>query len=296
MANQKGLTPVHFFSHGSTMMLGEESESANYWKACGDAALANGIEHVIMMGAHWAALGDAIEVSGHPKPGKSPVAYVRPEVYEPYDLNPDLPMSRRVCDILQKAGFKASVNDKFDWIHDTYLILIRMFPGGCPPTTIISMNARYDPHYHMKVGSSLRSLRKERILFIGSGGAVHNLYRNQWAPMIRYRDNFGFSTPPEKWALDFRQEFKNALIGDDLGGNPGRTGGPALRKRVTALMKLPGYRDAHATDDHFMSAMFVAGLCGDWDDVGMYGELGAETWELTNMCNSQFTLGKWVEV
>jgi len=49
MAPQKPLTPVHFFSHGSTMMLGEESESANYWKACGDAALANGIEHVIMM-------------------------------------------------------------------------------------------------------------------------------------------------------------------------------------------------------------------------------------------------------
>jgi hypothetical protein len=43
------LTPVHFFSHGSTMMLGEESQSATYWKACGDAAIANGIEHVVMM-------------------------------------------------------------------------------------------------------------------------------------------------------------------------------------------------------------------------------------------------------
>ena len=42
-------TPVHFFSHGSTMMLGEESESATYWKKCGDEALANGIEHVVMM-------------------------------------------------------------------------------------------------------------------------------------------------------------------------------------------------------------------------------------------------------
>lgn len=42
-------TPVHFFSHGSTMMLGEESESADYWKKCGDEALANGIKGVIMM-------------------------------------------------------------------------------------------------------------------------------------------------------------------------------------------------------------------------------------------------------
>lgn len=274
------------------MMLGEESESAAYWKKCGDAALANGIEHVVMMGAHWAALGDAIEVAANPKPNKSPVAYVHPSKYEPYVLNPDLPMANRVCDILKSAGFNASLNEKFDWIHDTYLILIRMFPNGCPPTTLISMNALYDPHYHMKVGASLRSLRSEKILFVGSGGAVHNLYRNKWAPMMRYRDNFGFLTPPEKWALDFKQEFSDAFI---CAGNKavGKTGGPALRRRATALMKLPGYREAHATDDHFMSAMFVAGLCGAWEDEGIKGELGAEDWELTNMCNSQFTLGEW---
>lgn len=44
-----GLAPVHFFSHGSTAMLGEESKSADYWKACGDAALDNGIKHVVVM-------------------------------------------------------------------------------------------------------------------------------------------------------------------------------------------------------------------------------------------------------
>lgn len=42
-------SPVHFFSHGSTMMLGEESSSADYWKKCGDEALANGIKGVVMM-------------------------------------------------------------------------------------------------------------------------------------------------------------------------------------------------------------------------------------------------------
>ena len=42
-------TPIHFFSHGSTMMLGEESSSADYWKKCGDDALANGIKGVVMM-------------------------------------------------------------------------------------------------------------------------------------------------------------------------------------------------------------------------------------------------------
>lgn len=46
---QEALSPVHLFSHGSTMMLGEDSASARYWERCGEEALAHGIEHVVMM-------------------------------------------------------------------------------------------------------------------------------------------------------------------------------------------------------------------------------------------------------
>jgi hypothetical protein len=47
--DRKPMAPVHLFSHGTTMMLGEEHASAKYWERCGDEALANGIEHVVMM-------------------------------------------------------------------------------------------------------------------------------------------------------------------------------------------------------------------------------------------------------
>ena len=43
------MAPVHFFSHGSTMMLGEESASARYWEKMGDEALKQGVQHVIIM-------------------------------------------------------------------------------------------------------------------------------------------------------------------------------------------------------------------------------------------------------
>lgn len=278
-------TPVHFFSHGSTMMLGEESSSASYWKACGDDALAHGIKGVVMMGAHWDASGDRIEVSGNPKPEKSPVGYVHPSKYVHYKLNPDIPTSKRVTDMLKTGGFNASLNEKFDWIHDTFLILIRMFPDGCPPTTIVSMNASYDPHYHMRVGACLRPLREQGYLVIGTGGAVHNLYRNMWDPMVKYRDNFAQIAPPEKTLLEFRQSVEDALC---------RNRGPRLRRAVTRLMKHPLYRDAHGTDDHFMAACFVAGAAGDWEDENFEGGvLGTETWELSQMCNSQFTIGVW---
>lgn len=220
----------------------------------------------------------------NPQPDKSPVAYVHPSKYVDYKLNPDLKTAERCVSLLSDAGFNASANPTFDWIHDTYLVLIRMFPDGCPPTTLISMNARFDPHFHMKVGQTLRCLRKEGYLIIGSGGAVHNLYRNHWAPMVNYSDNFAQEKPPEPWALEFRQAVEDVIANNS---------GPQLRRGMTRLMKHPLYRDAHATDDHFMAAMFVAGAAGDEEDEGVYGVLEAETWELRNMCNSQFTFGAW---
>lgn len=220
----------------------------------------------------------------NPKPGKSPVAYVHPSKYVDYELNPDLETAERCISLLADAGFNVSGNPSFDWIHDTYLVLIRAFPNKCPPTTLISMNARFDPHFHLKVGQTLRCLRKEGYLIIGSGGAVHNLYRNYWAPMVNYSENFAQETPPEPWALEFRQAVEDVITNNS---------GPQLRRAMSRLMKHPLYRDAHATDDHFMSAMFVAGAVGDEEDEGVYGVLEAETWELTNMCNSQFTFGKW---
>ncbi|KKY16835.1 putative aromatic ring-opening dioxygenase family protein [Phaeomoniella chlamydospora] len=277
-------TPVHFFSHGSTMMLGEESDSANYWKKCGDEALANGIKGVIIMGAHWDCLADNIQIATNPSPNKSPVAYVHPSKYFDYKLNPDIPTANRCVELLKSAGFNCTGNSNFDWIHDTYLILIRMFPNGCPPTVIVSLNSRFDPHFHMKVGATLRPLRDENYLIIGSGGAVHNLYRNKWQPMLRYRDNFAMVTPPEAWALEFRQAVQDVIT---------KNSGPQLRRAMTRLMKHPQYRDAHATDDHFMAAMFVAGAAGGDEDKGVSGELFAEDWELTNMCNSQYTWGSW---
>jgi len=217
-------------------------------------------------------------------PGKSPVAYVDPKCFVDYQINASKDLGAKCITLLKKDGFKVEANDTFDYIHDTYLVLIRMFPEGCPPVTVVSMNARFDPHYHMKIGATLRPLRYDNVLLIGSGGAVHNLYRNHWADMIIYRDNFAQPVPPEAWALEFRQAFADAMTGNS---------GPRLRRAITRLMKHPLYRDAHATDDHFMSALFVAGAAGAKEDEGTKNVMTAECWELVNMCNTQFQLGEW---
>lgn len=100
------------------------------------------------------------------------------------------------------------------------------------------MNAFYDPHVHMKIGSALRPLREEGYLLIGTGGAVHNLYRNVWEPMILHRDNFAQLHPPEKPMLEFRQSVEDCFT---------QNRGPALRRSITRLMKHPDFRNAHVS-------------------------------------------------
>jgi aromatic ring-opening dioxygenase catalytic subunit (LigB family) len=211
---------------------------------------------------------------------------VNPALYVDWKPNPDLSTAERCMTMLAAEGFNVGPNPNFEWIHDTFMVLIKMFPDftKCPPVTIISMNARYDPWYHVKVGAVLRLLRKEGYLFVGTGGAVHNLYRNSWANMLLYRESLGQEVPPESWALNFRQACEDVVT---------KNRGPALRKAMIRLMQHPAYREAQATDDHWMPALFAAGAAGDWEDESEPNVLAAETWELVNMCNSQFTFGTW---
>lgn len=279
---------MHFFSHGTTRMLAEDTESSAYWKKCGDEALAHGVQGIVIMGAHWGCAGDGIQIATNPAPNKTVCQLVQPSRYESWKPNPDLKTAQRCMKMLREEGFTVSEAREFTWIHDTYLILIHMFPDAakCPPTTIISMNARFDPHFHIKVGAALRPLRNEKYLIIGTGGAVHNLYRNDWGIMLRYHESLSQETPPQPWALDFRQAMEDAIT---------KNSGPNLRAAMARLMRHPQYRDAHATDDHFMPALFCAGAAGGWHDVGQSNVLAAETWELTNMCNSQFSFGSYAE-
>jgi hypothetical protein len=94
-------------------------------------------------------------------------------------------------------------------------------------------------------------------------------------------DNFAMETALNRAMPDFRQEFEDVLM---------KESGSELRRAVIALINGPGYQDAHSTDDYFTASMFVAGLCGSFEDVSLPAKLGVEDWELCNMCNSQFTL------
>ncbi|KAE8136112.1 Extradiol ring-cleavage dioxygenase, class III enzyme, subunit B [Aspergillus pseudotamarii] len=278
------LAPVLFLSHGTTMMLGTDSRTRDYWEALGRDALRHGAKGVIIMGAHWNSLEDKIHVAMNPNPSIMPISNTLPDLWANFRPNPDLATGQRVIDTLRAKGFDVDPDHNFNWMIDTVPLLIGMFKDKCPPVTIISQNSHWDPFFHARVGAALRHLREERYLLIGSGGGVHNLYLTEWKYMLQYKDNFAMEQPPEPKTIEFRQSLEDIICKNG--------GGPELQRGLTRLMKHPYFRDAHGTDEHYISACFVAGAVSSVEDKGTKGCLGAEAWEL---CESQFCLGTWPE-
>ena len=160
-----------------------------------------------------------------------------------------------------------------------------MFPTKCPPCTLISLNTKYDPSFHSYVGRLLGPLRDNDILLLGTGGAVHNLFRNYWPQLVIWRNNFAQEVPPSDWAINFRQVVYDVMTKR----RPDDDDGEQLREGIVRLMHHPLFRDAHGTDDHYMAACYIAGAARKGDS----GLCTSEVWELRNMCNSQYTLGEW---
>ena len=210
----------------------------------------------------------------NPNPDVMPVANILPELWSKYKPNTDLETGQRCLEMLQDAGFEVEEDDKQGWMIDVLPVMVAMFPDGCPPTTVISLNSRFDPFQHARMGAVLRPLRAEGYLFIGSGGGVHNLYRTEWKYMLKYKDNFAMEKPPDYENMEFRTALEDVIVKNG--------GGPGLRRGLARLMKHPYFRDAHGSDEHYIPALFVAGAIGEPEDVGAPGVLGAECWELVS--------------
>lgn len=109
-----------------------------------------------------------------------------------------------------------------------------MYPDyhDSPPMTIISVNGRYDPYFHLKVGLALRQLRNENILLIGTGGGVHNLYTVSWHRMLLYQDTLTRTKPVDPDLEAFGTSMKECVV---------RNSGPKMGRSLTRLLSHPHF-------------------------------------------------------
>ena len=167
---------------------------------------------LVFIGAHWEELDDRIRIATKEKPEIVQMDMVTRSYWENYKINIDLGLANRVMQLLRDNNFEDVEEDPtFDWHDDTVTPSTWMFPEGTPPATVVSMNARFNPVFHAKIGNALSQLRKEGILLCGTGGAVHNLYRNNWVPVLARGDNFQLGSKPATWAIEFEKSVNDVV-------------------------------------------------------------------------------------
>lgn len=89
--------------------------------------------------------------------------------------------------------------------HGSWALLCHMYPAAHIPVIQLSLDLAQPSRYHYALGESLRRLREEGVLIIGSGNIVHNLRRAR----------FDATMPPYDWAVTFDTWVKEKLIARD---------------------------------------------------------------------------------
>lgn len=168
------IMPTLFVSHGSPMMIVEQSETTEFFKRMGQNIPKP--KAIVMFSAHFDVDGPVMITSGqtlgtiHDFYGFPQPLY---EVEYPAHGAPDL--AQKAGELLRNSGFSVELDDTLGLDHGAWVPLQYMFPHRDIPIVSISINRQASAQTHYELGQALSSLRREGVLFIGSGGISHNL-------------------------------------------------------------------------------------------------------------------------
>jgi 4,5-DOPA dioxygenase extradiol len=150
-------------------------------------------------------------------------------------------LANRIVELLNNNNVKATADNSRMLDHGALIPLMLLFPEADIPVIQISQRYDLDANYHKQMATILASLRAENILFIGSGGLVHN--RNEIVKMS------GHSLPPSDWAKAFDNFVTNELLNENDIANA---------DKMIKAYENENFVMAHPTTEHFLPIVFAS--------------------------------------
>jgi 4,5-DOPA dioxygenase extradiol len=234
------LMPAAFIGHGNPMNALEVNRYTTAWRVFG--ASVPRPRAILVISAHWYI--NATAVTAMPRPRTIHDFYgFAPELFEVQYPAPGLPeLATEVSDVVHPTWVGADI-DSWGIDHGTWSVLTHAFPDASVPVVQLSINANKPVDYHVELGARLAPLRRRGVLIVASGNVVHNLSGMDW----KLADD-GYD-----WARRFDEEAKARMLTDPNG-----------------FASLDAHRDYHnavPTPDHFIPALYLAGLAVAADEA-----------------------------
>ena len=225
--------PAAFFGHGSPMNALEQIDYTEAWRNFGESVPRP--RAILVVSAHWYI--NATAVTAMPSPKTIHDFYGFPEelfaVEYPAPGAPEL--AAEIAEVV-KPTWMGLDRDSWGIDHGTWSVLVHAFPDADIPVLQLAINAMKPAEYHVELGTKLAALRQQGVMIIGSGNIVHNLRR------VDLRQE----TTPFDWAQRFNEATMACLL-----ESPGE---------AANLLQHPDYDRAAPTPDHFIPALYFAGL------------------------------------
>lgn len=227
--------PAAFLGHGNPMNALADNRYTQAWRAFGQAVPRP--RAILVVSAHWYI--NATAVTAMPRPRTIHDFYgFPPELFAVDYPAPGLPeLAIEISDAVHPTWVGADV-DSWGIDHGTWSVLLHAFPDASIPVVQLSINADKPLDYHLELGAKLASLRDQGVLIVTSGNVVHNLRGMDWNLA-----NSGYD-----WAERFDRDAKDRML-----------------SAPTDFVTLDAHRDFRAavpTPDHFIPAVYLAGLAG----------------------------------
>lgn len=182
--------PAIFLGHGNPMNALLANAYTAAWAAIG--ARLPRPRAILSISAHWYVPGIAVTAMDAPRTIHDFGGFPRELFQVQYPAPGDLQLASRVQQVL--APLQVRLDQEWGLDHGTWSVLRHVFPAADIPVVQLSIDDTQPPAFHYEIGRSLRSLRDEGVLLMGSGDIVHNLPTYAWG---------AHAAEPYDWALRF---------------------------------------------------------------------------------------------